>query len=208
VGARELALGRVGAPVAGEALLLSRCREGDPQAFARLVALHERMVLDLASRLLGDPEEAKDLAQEVFLQVYKMLGSFEARSSLKTWIYRIVVNRCRNRLRFWRRRRREKSLPIEELLPGQEAKLAEANPGSDPLQSIERREVGEQVQRALARLSFNHRALLLLREADELSCAQIAEALGVREGTVKSRLARAREALRRELEPLLPGGTR
>ena len=203
--AREIALGHAGLVGTGEALLVDRCREGDPQAFARLVALHESMVLDLATRLLGDPEEAKDLSQEVFIQVYRRLSTFEGRSSLKTWIYRIVLNRCRNRLRFWRRHRRDRSMPIEDLQPGQEAKVAARTPSESPLDSLERREVGASVQAALLRVSFDHRAILLLREADDLSCAQIAATLGVREGTVKSRLARAREALRRELEPLVGG---
>ena len=91
--------------------LVELCRRGDPQAFARLVALHEGMVFNLAARLLGDAEEARDLSQDVFLQVYRTLGRFEGRSSLKTWIYRIVVNQCRNRQRWWRRRRRERCLP-------------------------------------------------------------------------------------------------
>jgi RNA polymerase sigma-70 factor (ECF subfamily) len=201
--AREMALGQAGLVAGGEALLVSRCQQGDPQAFARLVALHEGMVLDLSTRLLSDPEEAKDLAQEVFIQVYRMLGRFEGRSSLKTWIYRIVLNRCRNRLRFWRRRRRDRSSPIDELQPRQEAQLAARGQGETPLDSLERAETSARVQAALGRLSFDHRAILLLREADDLSCAQIASALGVREGTVKSRLARAREALRRELEGVL-----
>ncbi len=84
--------------------LVERCRSGDGQAFARLVALHEGMVFNLAARLLGDAEEARDAAQEVFLQVYRQLGRFEGRSALRTWIYRIVVNHCRNRRRWWRRR--------------------------------------------------------------------------------------------------------
>ena len=89
---------------APDQLLVERCRQGDPTAFARLVALHEGMVFNLAARLIGDAEEAKDVAQDVFLQVYRTLGRFEGRSSLKTWIYRIVVNQCHNRHRWWRRR--------------------------------------------------------------------------------------------------------
>ena len=93
---------------------MARCREGDPTAFARLVAVHEAMVFNLAGRLLGDIEEARDVAQEVFLQVYRRLGRFEGRSSLKTWIYRIVVNQCHNRRRFWQRHGRDKEEELDE----------------------------------------------------------------------------------------------
>lgn len=178
------------------------CRRGDPQAFAHLVSLHEGMVYGLAARLLGDPEEAKDLAQEVFLQIFRTLGRFEGRSSLKTWIYRIVVNRCRNRRRWWRRRRRDRSCPLESLGPTDEARLTAAE-ADGPFEALRRRERAWRVQEALLRISFEHRAMLLLREVEGLSCTEIAAALGLAEGTVKSRLARARESLRRLLLPCL-----
>ena len=185
---------------APDRVLVDRCRQGDPQAFARLMSLHERMVYNLAARLLGDAEEAKDLAQEVFLQVYRTLGRFEGRSTLKTWIYRIVVNQCRNRRRWWRRRRQERSCPLEGLTPAEEARLAEAGPRTEgPEERLQRREQDRAVRAALLRLSFEHRAVLLLREVEGLSCVEIAGALSVAEGTVKSRLSRAREALRRAL---------
>lgn len=185
------------APVA-ERGLVDECRRGDPNAFSRLVALHEGLVFNLAARLLGDPEEAKDVSQEVFLQVYRMLPRFEGRSSLKTWIYRIVVNQCRNRQRWWRRRRKDKALPLEELNGSESAALASQR-RDGPHEELARREQSQRVQRALLTLSVDHRAVLLLREVEELSGTEIAEALGVAEGTVKSRLARAREALRRAL---------
>jgi RNA polymerase sigma-70 factor (ECF subfamily) len=180
---------------AAERGLVEECRRGDPNAFSRLVALHEGLVYNLAARLLGDREEAKDVAQDVFLQIYRMLPRFEGRSSLKTWIYRIVVNQCRNRQRWWRRRRRDKLQPLEELAASESARLA--TPASEcPDEEMARREQSGRVQKALLTLSVDHRAVLLLREVEELSGAEIAEALGVAEGTVKSRLARAREALR------------
>jgi RNA polymerase sigma-70 factor (ECF subfamily) len=161
------------------------------------------MVYNLSLRLLGDPEEAKDLSQDVFLQVYRMLGRFEGRSSLKTWIYRIVVNQCRNRQRWWRRRRRDRSLPIDTLTPADEAKMATAERSEGPFEQVRRSEQARCVQQALDGLSFEHRAILLLREVECLSCEDVAATLGIPEGTVKSRLARAREALRRLLLPML-----
>lgn len=180
---------------AAERGLVEQCRRGDPQAFARLVSVHERLVFNLAARMLGDLEEAKDLSQEVFLQVYRQLPRFEGRSSLKTWIYRIVVNQCRNRHRWWKRRRRDKALPIEELTASENAQLVEPCP-EGPEAQLQRRELSARVQRALATLSIDHRAVLVLREVEDLSGTEIAETLGVAEGTVKSRLARARDALR------------
>jgi RNA polymerase sigma-70 factor (ECF subfamily) len=185
---------------AHESGLVDQCRQGDPDAFARLVALHEHMVFNLALRLTGDPEEARDISQDVFLQVYRMLPRFEGRSSLKTWVYRIVVNQCHNRQRWWKRRRKDRSRPIEDLTPADEARLSESSSeAQNPYEEIRRREQGRAVQAALLGVSFEHRAILLLREVEGLSVEQVAESLGLPQGTVKSRLSRAREALRRQL---------
>jgi RNA polymerase sigma-70 factor, ECF subfamily len=187
---------------ASDGRLLELCRGGDPRAFARLVAVHEGMVFNLAARLLGDVEEAKDASQEVFLQVFRTLARFEGRSSLRTWIFRIVVNQCRNRQRWWRRRKKDRCCAIEDLTPAQEARL-DAGPGESPYEQARRGEQARQVQAALLCLSFDHRAILLLREVEGMTCEQVAAALRVPEGTVKSRLARARDALRRQLEGTL-----
>jgi RNA polymerase sigma-70 factor (ECF subfamily) len=188
--------------------LVEQCREGDPEAFSRLVALHENMVFNLAARMLGDVEEARDVAQDVFLQVYRTLGRFEGRSSVKTWIYRIVVNHCHNRRRWWRRRARERSQPLEDLTVAEEAKLSEAGPSASPsaFDRVRRAERAARVQEVLMSLSFAHRAVLMLRDAEGLSCEAVAETLEIPVGTVKSRLARAREALRVRLLPYFPEG--
>jgi RNA polymerase sigma-70 factor (ECF subfamily) len=183
---------------APESGLIELCRQGDARAFARLVALHERMVFNLATRLLGDGEEAKDLSQETFLQVYRTIHRFEGRSSLKTWIYRIVVNQCHNRQRWWKRRRKDQSRPIDDLTAGEEAQLSTA-PGAGPFEDLARREQARRVQVALNAISFDQRSILILREVEGLSCDEIATALTLPIGTVKSRLARGREALRQQL---------
>jgi RNA polymerase sigma-70 factor, ECF subfamily len=207
VGTGEMSLGA--RPLTGalpERELVASCRTGDPEAFASLVSLHQGMVVNLAGRLLGDVEEARDVAQEVFLQVHKRLSSFEGRSSLKTWIYRIAVNQCHNRRRFWRRRRRDRETPLDErlvatpLVPG--ARPAAASPYEETL----RMERARRVQAALLELRFEHRSVLVLREIEGLSCEEVAKALGVPEGTIKSRLSRAREAMRRKLAGLIDGG--
>lgn len=196
---RELALGTDAftGPAAVERGLVEMCRRGDAEAFARLVSLHESMVYNLSARLLGDGDEAKDLSQEVFLQVYRTLGRFEGRSSLKTWIYRIVVNQARNRQRWWRRRRRERSCPIEDMTAADHARASAGRPDNDaPFERLARGERARVLWAALLKLSFDHRAILLLREVEGLDCMEIAAALKIPQGTVKSRLARARDSLR------------
>jgi RNA polymerase sigma-70 factor (ECF subfamily) len=199
-----------GGRVAGRAadlVLVARCRRGEPEAFSRLVALHEGMVFNLAARLLGDSEEARDVAQNVFLQVYRKLGQFQGRSALRTWIYRITVNQCHNRRRWWQSRRREKEEPIEKVAAGPEAsQLVDEVLQSSPFDETRRHERARRVQRALLQLSFEHRAVLVLREIEGQSCEAIAGVMGIAKGTVKSRLARAREALRRRLMDMVGEG--
>jgi RNA polymerase sigma-70 factor (ECF subfamily) len=199
---REFTLGSgdsLVASFADEANLLAACRRGDQRAFGELVARHERMVFGLAARLLGDAEEAQDLSQEVFLQVFRRLSRFRGQSALRTWIYRIVVNLCRNRHRFWNRRARDRSCALEDVTSTEQVKLSE--PGvSSPYELARRAERSRWVQSALLRLKFEHRLVLVLREIEGLSCQEIASATGVAIGTVKSRLARGRDAFRVQLE--------
>lgn len=187
----------LGAPVGLEHVLIQECRQGDARAFARLVSIHERLVYGLAARLLGDAEEARDVSQEVFLQVFRTLEQFQGRSSLKTWIYRIAINQCHNRRRWWQRRRHGQMVSLDVVTPSEEPREgAECGPE----RQYERREQSQRMQRALGALPFRQRAVLLLREVEGLSCEQTADALGLPVGTVKSRLSRARLALKQELE--------
>jgi RNA polymerase sigma-70 factor (ECF subfamily) len=187
--------------------LVERCRGGDTAAFSGIMALHKGMVFNLAARLLGDGEEARDVAQEVFLLVYRRLSRFEGRSSLKTWIYRIVVNQCHNRRRFWHRHGRDRELELDERLVAPE----DASKGewlASPYEQARSHERSAAVQKALLELSFDQRSVLVLREVEGLSCEEVAAALGIPDGTVKSRLSRAREALRQRLTGLLEEGDR
>jgi RNA polymerase sigma-70 factor, ECF subfamily len=202
VGVGEMPLEAQALTAAGqERALVDSCRSGDPVAFARLVQLHEGMVFGLSARLLGDAEEARDVAQEVFLQVYRQLGRFEGRSTLRTWIYRITVNQCHNRRRFWHRRHRDREEGLEAV-----SVVVAARGGSSPYDEARRRERARRVQGALLDVSFEHRSVLVLREVEGLTCEEIAETLGVPAGTVKSRLSRAREAMRLRLRGLVEEG--
>jgi RNA polymerase sigma-70 factor (ECF subfamily) len=186
----------------GEAALIARCATGDEAACAELVAVHQRMVYGLALNLLGDRDEALDLSQEVFLRVFRTLSSFRGRSALGTWIYRIAVNQARNRRRWWTRRRRNDQVSLDEHL----LKFGDLESKQDilPDRLLASKEDAARIWQALARLPFDQRTALILREVDGLRYEEIAFTLDVAIGTVKSRLTRARQALRAELLGLRP----
>lgn len=175
--------------------LVQECAAGSEDACTRLVTDHQRMVYQLALHLLGDPQEALDLSQEVFLKVFRTLPQFRGQSTLRTWIYRIVVNQASNRQRWWRRRRRSQQVAIEEHT-AVHGELPDAHEFSMPDRVLQQHETADRVWKALDELPFEHRAVIVLREIDGLSYEEIATSLDVAVGTVKSRLARARETLR------------
>ena len=180
-----------------EAALIERCAAGDEAACAELVVEHERMVFQLALNLLGDREEALDVSQEVFLRVFRTISTFRGQSALRTWIYRIVINQARNRQRWWRRRHRADQVSLDDHVAqfGDMESTGEALP--DRL--LASKETAACIWQALDRLPFDQRTALILREVDGLRYEEIAFTLGVAVGTVKSRLTRARQALRAEL---------
>src|SRR6478672_13843989 len=180
-----------------EAALIHRCAAGDETAFAELVGDHQRMVVQLAINLLGDRDEALDLSQEVFLRVFRTIGRFRGQSTLRTWIYRIAVNQARNRHRFWRRRHRADQVSLDQHVASHGDLLSAAALGPDRL--LAQKELAARLQQALDALPFDQRTAIVLREVDGLSYEEIAFSLGVAIGTVKSRLTRARQALRLEL---------
>lgn len=178
--------------------LVQQCAAGDEAACARLVTDHQRMVYQLALHLMSDPQEALDLSQEVFLRVFRTLPQFRGQSTLKTWIYRIVVNQASNRQRWWRRRHKAQQVALEDHT-SVHGELPENRASAQPDRVLLQRETARRVHQALAELRFDQRAVIVLREIDGLSYEEIAESLGVAVGTVKSRLARAREELRSRL---------
>jgi len=180
-----------------EATLVQRCATGDEIACAELVAEHQRMVVQLAMNLLGDRDEALDLSQEVFLRVFRTIHRFRGQSALRTWIYRIAVNQARNRHRLWRRRHRADQVSLDEHVAAHGEFVSAAEPTPDRV--LAQKELAATLQRALDRLPFDQRTVVVLREVDGLSYEEIAFSLGVAVGTVKSRLTRARQSLREEL---------
>lgn len=193
--ARALGWSDVGAD---EADLVRRCAAGEDTACAELVSAHERMVYQLAYHLLGTREEALDLSQEVFLRVFRTLATFRAQSSLRTWIYRIVINQARNRQRWFRRRRQSDQVSLDDHQQAH-GELPERPDQVAPDRLFLRKEAAARLWNAMERLPFDQRTAIVLREFDGLSYEEIAFSLDIAVGTVKSRLTRARQALRADL---------
>ena len=181
-----------------EAALIQRCAARDEDACAQLVSEHQRMVYQLSLNLLNDHNEALDLSQEVFLRVFRTIHTFRGHSSLRTWIYRIVVNQARNRQRWWRRRHRSQQVSLDQHIQDH-GDLPEQAQGASPDRLLGQKQLAERIRTALDRLPFDQKTALVLRELDGLSYEEIGYSLGIAVGTVKSRLARARESLRGQL---------
>ncbi len=164
---------------------------GDEEAFAQLVGLYEDKVYSLALRMCGSPEDAADAAQEAFLSAWRALPSFRGEAGFSTWLYRLTANASIDLLRRVRRQRGELRLDDEDL--GLTA--LEAGPG--PQEAAEEGELRQALDQALGQLGDSHRQVLVLRELQQLSYEEIARALDL--GTVKSRISRARRALRKIL---------
>ena len=171
---------------------ISQAAKGDTQAFAHLVERYETVVYHQALRLVGNREDAADVTQEVFWKAWRALPTFRGESSFSTWLYRLTDNACLPLLGGDKKRRGDTSLDDEESLS-----LAQQlpHPGPSPQEHLERGEKMTALEQGLAQLSQEHRRILVLREINGLSYQEIGAILGLSDGTVKSRLARARLAL-------------
>jgi RNA polymerase sigma-70 factor, ECF subfamily len=179
--------------------LVELLRSGESRAYEELLARFQQPVYALALRLLDDPSESADVVQEVFLKVFRNIGSFRGQSSLKTWIYRITVNEAHNARRwFFRHRRREVELDSD---PDETRHWKDLIPDGhlSPFDVAFEREQQVMIEAALEKLSPIFREAVVLRDISDMSYEEIAEVLGVSLGTVKSRILRGREALREVL---------
>ena len=166
---------------------------GDTEAFERLVRTYENKIYHLALRMCGSSEEASDIAQEAFLAAWRGLPSFRGEANFATWLYRLTSNAAIDYLRRQKKERGDMSLDDEDL------GLDAVDPGPGPQDAAERTEVRTAVAAGLQQLSEGHRQVLVLREIQGLSYEEIADVLEVDLGTVKSRISRARTALRKIL---------
>lgn len=175
----------------GEKVLLQRAKKGEMAAFESLVTAYERRVYSLALRSTGSEADAADITQEVFLRAYRSLDTFRGESGFSTWLYRITVNLCVDLAR--------KNNPAESLDDEQALEAPETRGAYQPETALANSELRRELDAALSLVSEEHRKIVILRDVAGMSYADIAAALELEEGTVKSRLARARAALRKIL---------
>ncbi|MFL6336818.1 MAG: RNA polymerase sigma factor [Pyrinomonadaceae bacterium] len=187
-----------------EEQFLERLKAGDAAAFNRLVEERHGDIYALLYRLTEDPEEARDLTQETFLQAFRHLANFRGDADLRTWLYRIAVNQARNRWRWWKRRRRDRTVsldaPVSEEIDSPLSAGLAGDEGLDPERQALARERELVLHTALKSLSRPYREVIVLRDIEGLSYEEVAATLDLNVGTVKSRLNRGRTELRRRLE--------
>ncbi len=185
---------------------MERFQSGDEDAFEALVRSREREVYRTALRMLGGEEDAMDASQETFIRAYRSLKAFRGEASFKTWIIGICINVCRNRLASSseRMKRRSSGLTRKSSEDGEETELPFADPSPDPSSAALGTELKEALVRALQKLSPEHREIIVLRDIQDLDYGEVSAILQCPEGTVKSRLCRARQALREALEGIWP----
>jgi RNA polymerase sigma-70 factor (ECF subfamily) len=187
-----------------ERLLLARLRRKDGRAFAELVRLHQDRVYELCLRMLNDREEALDVAQEVFVSLHGALAQFRGESRLSTWIFKVAKNHCLNRLKYLGRRQRHRTSELSDV---DEGELSSHQDQPSPQEALLGKEQQQRVQAAIARLPEEQRLLVVLRDIEGLSYDEIVQVTDQPEGTVKSRLHRARASLALLLQGKAPEGT-
>ena len=182
-----------------EEQLIRRAQQGDNGAFEELLLLHQKKVYNLCLRMSANPDDALDLSQEAFLRAWRSLGQYQFEASFSTWLFRLTSNVCIDFLRR-KKRRQETSLTenYDDRDEGAELSIPDVNPL--PEQQAITNETKIELARAMGQLAPDHREILQLRVVEDLSYEQISDILGIRVGTVKSRLARARLSLRNILK--------
>ncbi|MFT4625990.1 MAG: RNA polymerase sigma-70 factor (ECF subfamily) [Myxococcota bacterium] len=177
--------------------LVRRFKEGDRHAYSEIVRRYQDRVFSQCLRWIGERQVAEEVAQDVFIALFRSLPKFRGDARLSTWIFRVVVNHCKNRRLYRRRRQHGKHEPLEGQRPDDpdapKRQIADDSPGADA--GIHRSEAEELVHTALAHLDDEQRQIVILRDVQDLSYQEISEILGLPRGTVKSRIHRARAQL-------------
>jgi RNA polymerase sigma-70 factor, ECF subfamily len=168
-----------------------KLQRGETDAFETLIRRHQKTIFNLVYRMLGDYDEAAEISQEVFLSAYRAIGNFRGEANFSTWLYRIALNHATTRRKSLNTRQ-QRNIPIENTEPA-------SDPHPGPAESLEKKEVRQRVQQALNRLEPEDAAVILLRDLQDVPYEEVARMLEIPIGTVKSRLHRARQALKSEL---------
>ena len=174
-----------------DAECVRKLQRGETDAFETLIRRHQKTIFNLAYRMLGDYDEAAEISQEAFLSAYRAIGNFRGEANFSTWLYRIALNHATTRRKSLNTRQ-QRSVPIENTEPA-------SDPHPGPAESMEKKEIRQRVQQALNRLDPEDAAVILLRDLQDVPYEEVARVLEIPVGTVKSRLHRARQALKSEL---------
>ena len=183
-----------------ERRLIRRLKERDEGAFRELVETYRDRVYNMTYRMLGNREEAEDVSQEVFITIFKSIDGFRGDAKFSTWLYRVTANHCKNRIKYLARRHDRSKAEFDERISRDQAAGSTAPQAiARPDQELTKAETGALIGKLIAELDEDHRILIVLRDIEELSYEEIGQITELAEGTVKSRLHRARMALRKKV---------
>jgi RNA polymerase sigma-70 factor (ECF subfamily) len=182
--------------------VIENCKAGDDKAFTEIVLQRQKRVFNIAYRMLGNSEEAKDLAQEVFISVFESIKDLKEEIKFDAWLTQITLNHCRNRWKYLKRRQYFSSDSLDDPIETEDGSMprAIADPSDNPEILLEKKMIQQWIQRGLLELKENQRELLVLRDLQGFSYEEMGETLGLPEGTIKSKLHRARMELKEVLE--------
>ncbi len=184
-----------------ESAVIAELKAGSEEAYSWLIGQFHQPIYSLIYRIVNDPSDAADTTQDVFLKVFRGMNHFHGESSLKTWIYRIALHEAANRRRWWFRHKAQET-PIDPIGAGEYEFSGDdrlVDPGESPFEKFAHTEVQAAVEQALQQVPEPYRTALILRDLEEMSYEEIAEVLAISLGTVKSRITRGRDALRKKL---------
>ena len=185
--------------------LVGLCQKGDMDAFGALVEKHQKRMLNIAYRMIGDYEAACEAVQDAFLSAYKAIRKFRGEASFSTWLYRIVINVSKNRMKQMRIRFQREGVSIDDPVETEDGRVSRDPPTQEPsiLEQLEKKEVQARVQECINSLDDEYREVLVLRDIQGFSYDEIGDILKIPDGTVKSRLFRARDTLKDCLKNIL-----
>jgi RNA polymerase sigma-70 factor (ECF subfamily) len=182
--------------------VIESCKAGDEKAFEEIVLHCQKKVFNIAYRMLGNAEEAKDLAQEVFLSVFESVKDLKEEAKFNAWLTQITLNHCRNRWKYLKRRQYFSTDSLDDPIETEDGSVPRAiyDPSDNPEIHFEKKMIQQLIQRGLLKLKEDQRELIVLRDLQGFSYEEIGESLGLPEGTIKSKLHRARMDLKEVLE--------